>query len=165
MKKEVLWTLLLALLAASGGCGGSVEPRPQLRPPEPSAASDLFVAKGRKGHQDHDGRVQRDPGSIWRFPAASHPTQRASCTCIPPPAGRVIEMKVRPWDHVEKGEPLALLESSDASRAVADYEKARADSEVKKKALDRARIFITITPSRREMWTRRKPMTRWRTKK
>jgi membrane fusion protein, heavy metal efflux system len=56
----------------------------------------------------------------------------------PPAGGRIIEMRVRPWDHVRQGQPLAMIESSDLSRAVADYHKAQADNEVKQKALSRA---------------------------
>ena len=52
--------------------------------------------------------------------------------------GRLLEMTVRPWDHVEQGQTLALLESSDVSRAVSDQAKASTDAQVKKKALDRA---------------------------
>ena len=57
----------------------------------------------------------------------------------PPTGGRIIEMKVRPWDHVNKGETLAIIESGDLSRSVADYHKAAADYEVKQKELARAK--------------------------
>ncbi len=57
---------------------------------------------------------------------------------FPVATGRVVEMRVRPWDHVEKGETLATLESSEASRALTDYEKAHTDAELKKKTLDRS---------------------------
>ena len=57
----------------------------------------------------------------------------------PPTGGRIVEMKVRPWDHVSKGENLALIESADLSRSVADYHKAIADNEVKQKELARAK--------------------------
>lgn len=56
----------------------------------------------------------------------------------PPAGGRIIEMKVRPWDQVDKGQTLAILDSSDLARAVADYRKALIDSQVKQKALERA---------------------------
>jgi cobalt-zinc-cadmium efflux system membrane fusion protein len=56
----------------------------------------------------------------------------------PPAGGRIIEMKVRPWDHVEKEQTLAVLDSSDLARAVADYRKALIDNQVKQKALERA---------------------------
>lgn len=55
-----------------------------------------------------------------------------------PVGGRITEMKVRPWDHVVKGQTLAILESSDLARAVADYHKALADNRVKQEALARA---------------------------
>lgn len=57
----------------------------------------------------------------------------------PPTGGRIVEMKVRPWDHVAKGENLALIESADLSRSVADYHKAIADNQVKQEQLARAR--------------------------
>ncbi|MDE3109386.1 MAG: efflux RND transporter periplasmic adaptor subunit [Acidobacteriota bacterium] len=56
----------------------------------------------------------------------------------PPAGGRIIEMKVRPWDQVEKGQTLAILDSGDMARAVADYRKALVDNQVKQKALERA---------------------------
>ena len=59
-----------------------------------------------------------------------------------PAGGRIVEMKVRPWDHVEKGQTLAMLESSDLARAVADYHKALVDNQVKQKALSRAQDLL-----------------------
>lgn len=55
-----------------------------------------------------------------------------------PAGGRIVEMKVRPWDRVEQGQTLAILDSSDVARAVADYHKALIDNTVKQKALGRA---------------------------
>lgn len=57
----------------------------------------------------------------------------------PPAGGRITEMKVRPWDHVTKGQSLALIESADLSRAVADYHKALADDSVKQQEFARAK--------------------------
>ena len=57
---------------------------------------------------------------------------------FPPAGGRITEMRVRPWDHVKEGQILAVIESSDLSRAVADYHKAMADNEVKEKAFARS---------------------------
>jgi membrane fusion protein, heavy metal efflux system len=57
----------------------------------------------------------------------------------PPAGGRIVEMKVRPWDHVTKGQPLAVIESADLSRSVADYHKALADNQVKQAQLKRAK--------------------------
>jgi membrane fusion protein, heavy metal efflux system len=57
----------------------------------------------------------------------------------PPIGGRIVEMEVRPWDHVAKGQPLALIESADLSLAVADYHKALADNTLKRAELNRAK--------------------------
>jgi cobalt-zinc-cadmium efflux system membrane fusion protein len=61
---------------------------------------------------------------------------------FPPAGGRIVEMKVRPWDRVDKGQTLAVLESGDLSRAVAEYHKAQADMQVKEKQLKRAEDLI-----------------------
>ena len=59
-----------------------------------------------------------------------------------PAGGRITEMRVRPWDRVEKGQTLAMLESSDLARAVADYHKALADNQVKQKELARSQDLL-----------------------
>ena len=59
-----------------------------------------------------------------------------------PAGGRITEMRVRPWDRVEKGQTLAELESSDLARAVADYHKALADNQVKQKQLARSQDLL-----------------------
>jgi len=59
-----------------------------------------------------------------------------------PAGGRITELKVRPWERVEKGQTLALLESSDLARAMADYQRGVADNEVKQKQLARAQDLL-----------------------
>lgn len=59
-----------------------------------------------------------------------------------PAGGRITEMRVRPWDRVEKGQTLAELESSDLARAVAEYHKALADGQVKQKQLARVQDLL-----------------------
>ena len=121
----------------SAGCGSSNENKNAAAAASPQAAPGVFVASDAKGVQtfaiapsvipeylEITRRVVADPTRVVHvFPAA---------------VGRVAEMKVRPWDSVQKGQILAIVESSDASRSLADYEKARTDAELKKKALDRA---------------------------
>jgi membrane fusion protein, heavy metal efflux system len=135
MKKFVFWTLVLSFLTVSG-CGGSSSPKPTAAADQPEIGN-LFVAQDAKGirtitvqpsaipdYMEIPGRITLDPTRVVHvYPAAG---------------GRVIEMKVRPWDRVQQGQTLALLESSDLSRAMADYQKARTDAALKKKALDRA---------------------------
>lgn len=59
-----------------------------------------------------------------------------------PAGGRITEMRVRPWDHVVKGQTLATLYSSDLARAVADYHKALVDNRVKHEALARTQYLF-----------------------
>jgi membrane fusion protein, heavy metal efflux system len=135
--KNSLMAFCLAGVLCNTGCGSSKETKEAAAASAPQAPPGVFVASDTKGvqtltiastaipeYRDITGRVVADPTRVVHvFPAA---------------AGRVSEMKVRPWDRVQKGQTLAIVESSDASRAVADYQKARTDSDLKKKALDRA---------------------------
>ncbi len=60
-----------------------------------------------------------------------------------PAGGRITELKIRPWQRVEKGQTLALLQSSDLARAVADYHTAPSRTiEVKQKQLARAHDLL-----------------------
>lgn len=68
-----------------------------------------------------------------------------------PAGGRILEIRVRPWDRVEKGQTLATLESSELARAVAEYHKALADNQVKQKELARSQdLFDHRAISERE---------------
>jgi cobalt-zinc-cadmium efflux system membrane fusion protein len=59
-----------------------------------------------------------------------------------PAGGRITELKVRPWQKIEKGQTLALLQSSDLAKAMADFHKGTADNEVKQKQLTRAEDLL-----------------------
>jgi len=136
MKRAIL-AICLAGSVYCAGCGSSNETKSASAAANPQAASGVYVATDARGIQtvtvapsaipeylEITGRILADPTRVVHvFPSA---------------VGRVAEMKVRPWDRVQKGQTLAIVESSDASRAMADYEKARTDADLKKKALDRA---------------------------
>jgi membrane fusion protein, heavy metal efflux system len=53
-------------------------------------------------------------------------------------SGRVIDLKAHLGDQVERGQPLIVISSSDLGGANGDYQKARADEELSRKALTRA---------------------------
>jgi len=73
-------------------------------------------------------KVQADPAKVVRV--------------YPPASGRLLRVKVRPGDHVVKGQSLAVLESSDVSQARSDYAKAKAEFEKDQRALDRSRLLF-----------------------
>jgi len=56
-------------------------------------------------------------------------------------AGRVVDLKVKLGDHVEKGQTLLVISSPDIASAFADLEKAQADEVLSRKALGRAQML------------------------
>jgi membrane fusion protein, heavy metal efflux system len=138
-----------ALLAA--GCGRSTSALPK----QPvSAAAGLsaieYVAPDSQGIQT----MTLHPAAIPEYldlPAHVEPDPTLVVRVYPPAGGRITQMKVRPWDRVEKGQTLALLESGDLARAVADYHKAEADNQVKQSELVRAQdLFAHFAISQRD---------------
>src|SRR3984885_11222433 len=105
------------------------------------AANTEIVASDSKGIETQVARVTSIPEYL-DLPAHIEPDPTRVVHVFAPAGGRIVEMKVRPWDQVEKGQTLAMLESSDLARAVADYHKAVADGQVKQKALVRAQDLL-----------------------
>jgi membrane fusion protein, heavy metal efflux system len=58
-------------------------------------------------------------------------------------SGRVVDLKVRLGDYVNKGQILLVISSPDVAGALGDYHKASADEELARKALDRAQLLYS----------------------
>jgi membrane fusion protein, heavy metal efflux system len=58
-------------------------------------------------------------------------------------SGRVVELRVRLGDYVNKGQVLLSIHSSDLAGAFADFQKAGADERLAQKALDRAQLLYS----------------------
>jgi len=56
-------------------------------------------------------------------------------------SGRVVDLKVKLGDAVKKGQTLLVISSPDLAGAFSDYEKAKADEALSRKALDRAQML------------------------
>jgi cobalt-zinc-cadmium efflux system membrane fusion protein len=56
-------------------------------------------------------------------------------------AGRVVDLKVKLGDSVQKGQTLLVISSPDLAGAFADYQKARADEALSRKAQERAQML------------------------
>jgi membrane fusion protein, heavy metal efflux system len=56
--------------------------------------------------------------------------------------GRVVDLKVKLGDHVEKGQTLLMISSPDLASAMSDYQKAKADEVLARKSLDRAQMLF-----------------------
>ena len=57
-------------------------------------------------------------------------------------AGRIVALKASPGDVVRAGQVLAEIDSPDVGTAIADHNKARADEDRKRSALERARDLV-----------------------
>jgi cobalt-zinc-cadmium efflux system membrane fusion protein len=57
-------------------------------------------------------------------------------------SGRVVDLKVKLGDTVQKGQTLLVISSPDLSVAMSDYQKAKADEVLSHKALDRAQMLF-----------------------
>jgi cobalt-zinc-cadmium efflux system membrane fusion protein len=57
-------------------------------------------------------------------------------------SGRVVDLKVRLGDYVKKGDLLMTVSSPDLAGAMSDYQKARADEDLARRALDRAQLLF-----------------------
>ena len=145
MKSAVLMLGIVFVIAA-GGCSssgsGSEQANAQGQASQSAAPSDNeYVATDAKGIQTITVNSSAVPDYLM-LPAHIEADPTRVVHVYPPTGGRIVEMKVRPSDHVEKGQLLALLESNDLSRAVADYHKAKVDAEVKQGALARAEDLL-----------------------
>lgn len=132
--KPVLLLLTIYSAFAIGGCSSTSTPATA---EATGATNNGYVASDAKGIQTMTVQTVPIPEYL-DLPAHIEADPTRVVRVYPPAGGRIVEMKVRPWDRVEKGQTLAILESSDLSRAVAEYHKALADSELKQKALARS---------------------------
>src|SRR5271154_528740 len=138
--KSVIIVLGLAAALAGCGSGGSKDDTPS-NTQNASSPGPEYVAPDSNGIQTQTARTSAIPEYL-DLPAHIEADPTRVVHVFAPAGGRIVEMKVRPWDRVEKGQTLATLESSDLARAVADYHKALADQQVKQKALARAQDLL-----------------------
>ena len=143
MKSAVLICGFAVAIAAAAGCGGSGTASDQPKPAAGTAAApgSEYVASDAKGIQTMTVKSAAVPEYLE---LAAHieadPTRVVHV--FAPAGGRITELKVRPWERVEKGQTLALLESSDLARAMADFHEAVADNDVKQKQFTRSEDLL-----------------------
>ncbi|HXQ25241.1 MAG TPA: efflux RND transporter periplasmic adaptor subunit [Candidatus Acidoferrales bacterium] len=138
--KSVL--ILFGLAFALAGCSSGGAAKTSSSNSQPSNSSDSeYIASDSKGIQTQIVQTTAVPVYL-DLPAHIEADPTRVVHVFAPAGGRIVEMKVRPWDRVEKGETLATLESSDLARAVAEYHKALADNQVKQKALARSEDLL-----------------------
>jgi cobalt-zinc-cadmium efflux system membrane fusion protein len=142
IRPAILVSGLLAAFAV-GGCGpGGDGKQPQAEANARSTAgAEEYVAPDANGIQTITAQSTVIPEYL-ELPAHIEADPTRVVHVFAPVGGRIMEMKVRPWDRVEKGQTLAMLESSDLARTVADYRKALVDSQVKQQQLTRSEELL-----------------------
>lgn len=125
MKTRKLGLLACAAFAASAGCEGKAATAP-LRPPP---SGEVWMT----AQQVRDARVQVEPvrerlvnTEIATSGKVTFDDLRVSHV-FSPVTGRVISIQADPGQRVEKGAPLALIQSPDVGNALADLAKAESD--------------------------------------
>lgn len=136
-------TLLAALFAAGCSSAPSTPPAGETQAAQTSSAQTdgQYVAADAKGVRTIVVQKSAIPDYL-ELPAHIEPDPTSVVHVYPPAGGRITALKIRPWDHVAKGQALATLESGDLSRAVADYHKALSDDRVKQQQLARAQDLL-----------------------
>ena len=134
-----LWlVVLLAALMAGVGCSKD-SPAAASKPPV-TVDPDLFST-------DHPELFK-----IAKAETRSLPTELTANGTVTPDVnrtihvtslggGRVIDLKVKLGDSVNKGQTLLVISSPDLAAAMSDYQKAVADEVLSRKALDRAQLL------------------------
>jgi cobalt-zinc-cadmium efflux system membrane fusion protein len=90
-----------------------------------------YVAVGEQPIADRldlSAKVEADPARMFRV--------------FPPASGRVLAIKVKPGDTVERGETLAKIDSADGAAAQSDMTKARIEAERAQRAADREKVLL-----------------------
>jgi len=135
MKTSLLVSSIF-LAAGLAACGGPTSSQ-TAKQAGSSQATDQSKAQGTSGLHTMTLKTTTIPDYL-DIPAQIEPDPTQVVHVFPPAGGRIVELRVRPWDWVKKGQTLAVIESSDLSRAVADYHKAFADHQVKQQQVARA---------------------------
>ncbi len=130
--------LMLAL--ALGACSSSTSQKPPAAAAPAPSSLDVVLSSDSSAIRTVAVEV-RPIADVLQVPARIQPDPARVIRVFAPVGGRLLSLDVRPGDHVAKGQPLALLDSSEVSSARADYQKARADAELKERALRRASML------------------------
>lgn len=131
MKSIILLASLLGAMAVSfSGCSSDSNAASTSATQQnnaPVIRTELAKAENVPDVLDLAAKVQADPAKVVHV--------------FPPAGGRVIEVLVRPGDHVRSGQTLAILQSSDVAQARSDYNKAEIEQQRSDNALKRATLL------------------------
>ncbi len=128
--------VVLILAGVMAGCGAA-PPAPEPAAPPAGAEGTVYVPSDPRGIRTAPAELKQIPVTL-ELAGRIEPDPTTVTPVFPPVGGRVIRVEVRPGEAVERGQVLAVLESSDVTSARMDYRHAVADAEVKGKQRERA---------------------------
>lgn len=132
---------ILLLLALAGGLGCSKETPAAVSKPPVTLDPDVFET-------DHPERFKTATATTRPLPVqvtangTVSPDVNRTIHVTSLGGGRVVDLKVKLGDAVQKGQTLLTISSPDLSSAMSDYQKAKADDVLASKALDRAQSLF-----------------------
>jgi membrane fusion protein, heavy metal efflux system len=130
-------------LIAAGCAGGKSDPQAEAPPPlklERVEDRNLFLV----AHPEQfplTAAIERAAVSQLRVTGTVSPDVSRNVPVISLAAGRVVEIKARLGDTVQKDQVLLRVQSADISVAFADYQKAVADEQLTRTQLERAQLL------------------------
>jgi cobalt-zinc-cadmium efflux system membrane fusion protein len=132
MKRVVSWLCaisLLTLVIVFVNCGESAKSQPAAKAEQSAAIQVMPVSyQTTQNEVAVPATVQSDPTRVVHV--------------LPPVSGRLIGLKVRPGQSVKAGETVALIQSSDAAAARADYDKAKIETSRTQRGEERAALLL-----------------------
>jgi membrane fusion protein, heavy metal efflux system len=130
-------TTLFAAAALLAACGRA----PEETPAAPAAnAGEVYTAQDPRGIRVVAAEKKSVPDML-QVPARVEADPTRVLRVFPPVSGRLIAVNVRPSDRVAKGQMIAELDSGDVAAGRGAYDSAKANADLKRKALDRATML------------------------
>jgi cobalt-zinc-cadmium efflux system membrane fusion protein len=141
MNKKLIWILLAAALAGTGCGQGNPDPKAEAPPP----AQVEHEQDGSVVQVEHPEQiplvtaVARSARPELVLTGTVTPDISRNVPVVSLASGRIVELRARLGDTVQKGQLLLSVRSSDVSGAYSDYHKAVADEELARTQFDRAK--------------------------
>ncbi len=138
MVRHIPVAILLAALTTALGCSRDT-PAATSKPPV-TIDPDVFTADHPELFKTAKAELRKLPTQVSANGVVSPDVNRTiHVTSLG--AGRVVDLKAKLGDSVQKGQTLLVISSPDLAGAFADYQKAKADEALSHKALDRAQML------------------------
>ena len=141
MNKKLIWILLAAALAGTGCGQGNPDPKAEAPPP----AQVEHEQDGSVVQVEHPEQiplvtaVARSARPELVLTGTVTPDISRNVPVVSLASGRIVELRARLGDTVQKGQLLLSVRSADVSGAYSDYHKAVADEELSRTQFERAK--------------------------